>query len=142
MAFTGGCQCGRVRYSAQAPRDRSSICYCRMCQRASGQPFMAFVRFPASQVSWTTPPETFMSSNRVERGFCRDCGTPLSYRNVTGLNVSLTLNSLDDPSVVEPEFAFTPDARPAWLDRLDALKPMQMDYAGEPGFENRQAQPE
>ena len=141
MAYLGGCQCGRVRYRAEPPRDRSSICFCRMCQRASGGPFTAWVRFPADQVSWTTPPDAFASSSKVERGFCRDCGTPLTYRQVGGPNTSLTLYSLDDPSAVAPEFCFTPEAKPAWLDRLDALQPMHMDFSGEPGFVIYQAEP-
>ena len=80
MLFEGGCQCGWVRYRARGPRDRASICYCRMCQKASGGPFMAYVRFPADQVEWLTAPRVFASSNRAERGFCPLCGTPLTYR--------------------------------------------------------------
>jgi hypothetical protein len=41
MEYVGGCQCGEVRYRAEGPRDRASVCYCRMCQKASGGPFMA-----------------------------------------------------------------------------------------------------
>jgi hypothetical protein len=141
VTYLGGCQCGRVRYRAQGPRDRSSLCFCRMCQRASGGPFMAFVRFPADQVTWITPPDVFASSNKVERGFCRACGTPLSYRHVGGPNISLTLYSLDDPAAVEPDVGFTLEAKPAWLDRLDALSPMHMDFTGEPGFVSYQAEP-
>jgi hypothetical protein len=102
MAYVGGCQCGRIRYRADEPRDRASVCYCRMCQKASGGPFMAFVRFPASRVTWSAPPDIFASSNLVERGFCRNCGTPLSYRQIGGPNISLTINSLDDLSRFAP----------------------------------------
>ena len=39
--LTGGCQCGAVRYEwAEGPK-YASVCHCRMCQKASGQPFMA-----------------------------------------------------------------------------------------------------
>jgi hypothetical protein len=40
--WTGGCQCGAVRYQLLTPPEHACICHCRMCQRASGQPFMAF----------------------------------------------------------------------------------------------------
>lgn len=36
MSVTGGCQCGAVRYRADAMLD---ICYCRMCQKAMGNLF-------------------------------------------------------------------------------------------------------
>ncbi len=127
MDYTGGCLCGKVRFRAEGPRDRASVCYCRMCQKASGAPFMAFVRFPTANVVWSSPPATFASSAAVERGFCRDCGTPLSYRNITGSNVSLTLNSLDDPGMVEPAFRFSPEQKAPWLNNLDALETLDMD---------------
>lgn len=130
MNYTGGCQCGKVRFRADGPRDRASVCYCRMCQKASGAPFMAFVRFPVKNVVWSSPPATFASSTAVERGFCRDCGTPLTYRNVQGANISLTLNSLDDPSSVAPEFSFSTDQKAPWLNNLDGLATVEMDLTG------------
>jgi len=138
MLFEGGCQCGGVRYRARGPRDRASICYCRMCQKASGGPFMAFVRFPVEQVEWLAPPSVFASSNRVERGFCRACGTPLSYRHTGGPYVSLTLHSLDDSAVVQPEMAFSAAAAPQWCLGLAALAPAEMDFSADPDFKNYQ----
>ena len=125
MDFVGGCQCGAIRYRAEAPRGRSSVCYCRMCQRAAGAPFMAFVRFPAAQLHWSRPPATFASSATVERGFCRDCGTPLSYRQVDGPNVSVTIHSLDDPGLVAPEMSFSVGTRTDWCLRLAGLPPAE-----------------
>ena len=136
--YVGGCQCGRVRYEAVGPIDRTTVCYCRMCQKASGAPFMAFVRFPANHVAWTNPPDTFFSSGEVQRGFCRTCGTPLTYRNVQGANISITLNSLDDPGTVKPEGVFFPDHRADWLAALDALPVLDGDASSAPGFVNYQ----
>jgi hypothetical protein len=140
MAYVGGCQCGRVRYRAEEPRDRSSVCYCGMCQKASGGPFMAFVRFRANQVQWSTPPDVFASSNLVERGFCRNCGTPLSYRQISGPHISLTINSLDDPESVRPEMRFSANMEVSWCGSLSALPIREMDVTGTPGFINHQRQ--
>ena len=137
MVYVGGCQCGHVRYRAEGPRDRASICYCRMCQKASGAPFMAFVRFPAANVFWSAPPATFSSSNGVERGFCRDCGTPLTYRNVAGPNVSLTLNSLDDPAPVRPEVSFANEGKAPWRDDLDGLPVVALGGPDAPAIVSR-----
>jgi hypothetical protein len=140
MAFIGGCQCGRIRYRAEEPRARASVCYCRMCQKASGAPFMAFVRFPASQVTWSTPPDVFASSNLVERGFCRTCGTPLSYRQTGGPNISLTIGSLDDPESVRPEMRFSAGMEVSWCGSLSALPTREMEVTGTAGFTNYQRQ--
>ena len=40
--LAGGCQCGAVRYRLMAEPTGVNICHCRMCQKASGGPFMAF----------------------------------------------------------------------------------------------------
>ena len=138
MDYTGGCQCGAIRYRATGPRDRASVCYCRMCQKASGGPFMAFVRFPTRQVSWSRPPAIYASSNIVERGFCPNCGTPLTYRKIASENVSLTLHSLDHPDAVTPDRSFSPEMRPLWCLTLDALPVEPTPEAEEPGFVNHQ----
>ena len=138
MTYLGGCQCGRIRYQAAEPRDRSSVCYCRMCQKASGGPFMAFVRFRANQVEWSTPPDVFASSNLVERGFCRNCGTPLSYRQIGGPHISLTINSLDDPESVRPQMRFAANMEVSWCGSLSTLPIREMDFTTVPGFINHQ----
>jgi hypothetical protein len=49
-SWTGGCQCGAVRYRLLAPPNHASICHCRMCQKASGGPIMAFARVKKAQL--------------------------------------------------------------------------------------------
>lgn len=134
MDYRGGCQCGAIRYRAEGPRDRSSVCYCRMCQKASGAPFMAFVRFRVGQVHWDHPPATFASSNIVERGFCPSCGTPLSYRRPHGDYISLTIHSLDEPTLVQPELAFSADRMAVWCRTLPDLPTVEMEAAAVPDF--------
>ena len=132
MEFEGGCQCGRIRFRAEGPRGSSSVCFCRMCQKASGGPFMAFVRFPIQAVAWTTPPDLFESSNMAERGFCGRCGTPLSYRQTGGRFVSLTLNSLDDPDAVRPDLSLASEQMARWLRNIGDLpgEPVSPTVAG------------
>jgi hypothetical protein len=137
MDYTGGCQCGATRYRAEGPRDRASICHCRMCQKAAGGPFMAFVRFPARQVSWSKPPAVFVSSSIVERGFCAACGTPLTYRRIASEAVSVTLFSLDDPAAVSPEMAFSPETQVPWCRTLGDL-PAAPGSADDSGFDSYQ----
>ena len=120
--MTGGCQCGAVRYRLLAPPEHASICHCRMCQRASGQPFMTFARVRHENLRWTRgSPSTFHSSNIVERGFCSACGTPLSYRRVESATISVTIGSLDDPEPARPVLQFGVESKLSWTGGLDGL---------------------
>ena len=47
-------------------------------------------------------PGVFRSSELVERGFCRDCGTPLFFRYLTTERISVSIGSLDEPGRVTP----------------------------------------
>jgi hypothetical protein len=121
-SLTGGCQCGAVRYELLSAPEHASICHCRMCQRASGQPFMAFARVKEENLRWTRGrPSIFASSNIVERGFCNACGTPLTYRRPEAGTVSVTIGSLDDPEAVRPVLQFGIEGKLSWTGDLDRL---------------------
>ena len=111
IALTGGCQCGALRYRLDAAPS-GNICHCRMCQKASGGPFMAFGGVPnLSFVITRGALSIFRSSDIAERGFCAACGTPLTYRVLGGHRVGVTLGSLDDPNAVAPEEQFGAESR-------------------------------
>jgi hypothetical protein len=113
-----------------------------MCQSASGAPFMAFVQFRLTQITWSNPPALFRSSNIVERGFCNACGTPLSYRNIHGEYMSLTLHSLDQPQQIQPEMRFSSAAEPAWCRTISDLREAAMEAGTASDFVNYQYDPE
>ena len=99
--MTGGCQCGAIRFRAERLRSNPHVCYCRMCQKATGGPFGLFVRVDRSKLEWTRgTPKSFASSNIARRGFCADCGTPLFWEYDNGID--LTVASFDKAGDIEP----------------------------------------
>ena len=114
--LSGGCQCGAVRYRLAATPRGASVCHCRMCQKATGSPFGAYAPTPREALVFTRgEPKLFRSSDIAERGFCADCGTPLTYRNVTGSRISVTICSLDNPDAVAPESQLDAGNAVSWL---------------------------
>ena len=112
--LTGGCQCGAVRYELMEPPVRACICHCRMCQKASGQPFMAFATVKQEHLNWTRgTPGVFQSSNVAQRGFCKDCGTPLTFK-FEGDEINVTTGSLDDPTAAPPTVQYGVESAIAW----------------------------
>lgn len=119
--MTGGCQCGRVRYSVCVADDEAYLCHCRMCQRATGGVSIAFKNVARDDIRWETEPDRYASSPFAKRGFCGRCGTPLTFEfNEGSQNLDLTVGSFDDPSRFRPTSHFGIESRhEAWLDTRD-----------------------
>lgn len=98
----GGCQCGRVRYSARLENFDAGLCHCSMCRKATGGFASAIVEVPIAAVDWETGPDAYDSSPIAQRLFCSHCGSPLGWRPREGDRMDLTLGSFDDPSPFRP----------------------------------------
>jgi hypothetical protein len=116
--MTGGCQCGAVRYALYAMPE-SSVCHCRMCQKAVGGLFAALSKVKIGDFAWTQgTPGAFRSSSLGERHFCSACGTPLTFHYIDGEAIEVTLGSLDEPVRVPIVRNFCVESRIPWIDRL------------------------
>ena len=122
VRITGGCQCGAVRYALHAVPTNPHICHCRMCQKAFGSFFAPLARRAARQVrADARRAGVFRSSEPTERGFCRDCGTPLTFRYLDKDRINISLGSLDDPAQIPPLHQYGVEGRLPWFDKLVAL---------------------
>ena len=131
MSFSGGCQCGAIRFRAEA-LGSASICHCRMCQKAMGGFYGPFVTVKAEHLTWTRgAPAHFQSSNKVSRGFCTACGTPLTFEQVAG-QTELAIGAFDDPAAIRPKGQFGQPA-PHALDR----RTWRLTDAGAAGAQDR-----
>ena len=131
--LTGGCQCGAVRYALYGEPD-ADICHCRMCQKAVGNLFMAVAGVPLDDFAWTSgEPAVFRSSSAAERGFCRDCGTPLTFRYLARSRISVTLGSLDEPAKARPTIQHSIESRVPWWRELFDLPGMTTEQDPPPG---------
>jgi hypothetical protein len=116
--LTGGCQCGAVRFRA-AGLGNAGICHCRMCQKAFGNVYAPLVT--VDDLTWTRgSPAHYRSSNIAIRGFCRDCGTPLTYEP-EGAPPEVAIGAFDDPSRVAPTQQVGTEARVGWVVGVDEL---------------------
>ncbi len=123
VRITGGCQCGAVRYALHAVPKYPHICHCRMCQKAFGSFFAALAGGILKEELEITRGEmaTFKSSDEAERGFCANCGTPLSFRYFTSKWVAVSMGSLDDPASIKPTKQYGTESRMPWFHELVAL---------------------
>jgi len=120
--ITGGCQCGAVRYALhQHPHD-PHICHCRMCQKAFGSFFAPLTGVLQENFELTRGQlAIFRSSDPTERGFCRDCGTPLTIHDLHSPRIAVSIGSLDEPAKSEPKFQCGIEGKLSWFAKLAAL---------------------
>ena len=120
--LTGGCLCGAVRYQASGEPLNVRVCHCRLCQKATGQPFFARAMFPSAAVRVEGETAGFHSSEDLERRFCPRCGTGLfAQRRSRRDAISITLGSFDDPGALKPEVQIWTSRRIGWVESLGAL---------------------
>ncbi|MGH8456518.1 MAG: GFA family protein [Stenotrophobium sp.] len=120
--ITGGCQCGAVRYALRMTPQKTHYCHCRMCQRAVGNLFAALTGVRKDQIEWTRGASSYYASSSVaRRGFCAQCGTPLSFDYHHSQWIYLTVGSLDRPEQVTPEKHYGVESRLPWLNLQDDL---------------------
>jgi hypothetical protein len=119
-AKTGGCQCGAIRFRLEGEPFEPSICHCRMCQKAFGAYYAPLVAIGEARLTWTRGTlKYFQSSNHVRRGFCADCGTPMTYEAADGIAISA--GSFDDPASLPPVIQFGVEGKLPFVDRLHTL---------------------
>ena len=124
---TGGCMCGAVRYEAIGEPMTVAYCHCASCRRHTGAPVVAWVAYESHQVRYSKGKrKIYNSSPGVERAFCGECGTPLTWegesRRFAGkLITEFHISTLDDPLTYVPDRHWFDSERLAWFDIADSL---------------------
>ena len=101
---------------------RTTICHCRMCQRATGSYMAPLANVELANFTITRGElAVYRSSPVAERGFCARCGSPLTFRYTELDDISVTVGSLDDPDIAEPVKQFGTEAISAHWHKLTDL---------------------
>jgi hypothetical protein len=110
----GSCRCGAINFVANSAWKFIGNCHCAACRRSYGSIFSTFIGYAEQQVEWSGDRRLFESSPGVLRGFCANCGTPLSYQGQKWPGeIHLLLGAFDEQSDLKPTSdAFTAEALP------------------------------
>ena len=120
MSYTGGCQCGQVRYAIAADALTSYVCHCRECQKqsASGFGISAPVFETSFKISGTL--ETYSratdSGSQTRCYFCPTCGSRLYHKgaNRPGM-LTVKGGSLDEAGALRPVAHIWTRSRQKWF---------------------------
>lgn len=108
--ISGGCLCGRIRYSSDAEPALQAVCHCSTCRKNSGSQASFNVGVPLDSLSVTGATlKTYVdhsgaSGKPFNRHFCSACGSPIySNGEAYGPVAFIKAGTLDDPSWVTPQ---------------------------------------
>ncbi|MGW6202301.1 GFA family protein [Streptomyces sp. NPDC055089] len=97
---SGGCLCGKIRFTVAGPVDDPHVCNCAHCAKRSGAPFQWWVGFRADGLKWIGEGEpTWFDTHpgKTARGFCGACGTHIAARDYgDGTMIGILATALDD----------------------------------------------
>ena len=123
MQMTGGCLCGKVRYTAEADPVFTVVCHCRNCQKQAGTSFSIVVAVPDVAISTTGPIKTYDdtgdSGKPVHRKFCPYCGSPVitEVDAMPGLAL-IKAGTLDDTKWLKPTMDVYCSSAQPWVPTL------------------------
>jgi hypothetical protein len=109
-----------VRYVTEATPLLAGMCWCRDCQKIACGSATVNVFFPESAVQFTGEIKTLVkvadSGNKLERGFCPNCGSNLFSRTIepAGAPIRIRAGTLDDPELMAPQAIIWTDSAPSW----------------------------
>lgn len=121
--LSGRCLCGCVRFKVNGEILSAGHCHCESCRRATSSPVTTFftVRRSDAEIGGESL-RFYASSPGVKRGFCRNCGSPMSFQTDERPNeMDFYVASLNDGLHVEIHEHWHWDERVDWLNVTDDL---------------------
>ena len=117
--------CGAVRFTTEGAPSRIIHCHCTDCRRHTGAPMATLAVYWQDQVTFTgMPRKPFQSSDDVQRAFCPECGTSLTFetdlRNF-GQVCAIHLSAFDDPDAMVATHHSYYSEKIEWFEVLDDL---------------------
>jgi hypothetical protein len=121
MIREGGCLCGAVRFKAEGEPINVRVCHCRLCQKAMGSPFFARALFEQRALTVQGEVGRYPSSERIDRVFCKTCGTRLFAWQRHGTAAGVALAAFDDRNAFAPTEHIWSAEKMDWLQFADGL---------------------
>ncbi|MEH2049752.1 GFA family protein [Nostoc sp.] len=134
LPYTGGCQCGQIRYEIHAQPLTLYLCHCKEYQKQSSSAFGmsltvlrdAVVIVQGKPKAWTRKND---SGREVNNLFCGDCGTRLFHeRTYKPDTINIKAGTLDDTSWLRPVGNIWTRSAQSWVIISDQL----LNYDGQP----------
>jgi hypothetical protein len=134
IPYTGGCQCGQIRYQIQAEPLTLYACHCQECQKQSSSAFGMSMPVPRDAVvilrgqpkRWKRVSD---SGREVTCLFCGECGTRLFHNPARNSQITnVKPGTLDDTSWLKPVGNLWTKSSQKWV----VLSEQMLNYEAQP----------
>ena len=120
-AHPASCRCGQLRAAAAGTPVRISVCHCLDCQRRTGSPMSAQVRFNAGDVTVEGQSNvwhfTGPSGNSTDFHFCANCGSTVFFISEHSPGtIAIPLGTFDDPLAFTPTVSVYENRKHPWIE--------------------------
>lgn len=133
-SYRGSCLCGAVRFEIDEFLSEAAHCHCSMCRKFHGAAFATFASVHRSKFRWlsgTDSLERYTAVNGTMRGFCRHCGSSLTFFSPRAPEelVEVALGAMDTDVPVKPNAHIFMGAAANWTVVEDGL-PQYEEHRG------------
>lgn len=112
----GSCRCGAIRFEITADPVLVGWCHCASCRKQTGAPVAAFADFPRGALRFVAgEPARFESSPGIFRGFCKICGSALTFEDAGTQEICVHIGAMDHPEAFHPTAISHEAARLPWM---------------------------
>lgn len=124
MNINGSCLCGKVKIHLPNVSSEVAVCHCQMRQKFFSSSFIFIGKkignFEIIGENWI---KKYASSENIERGFCKNCGSSLFYWDKKSYHVCFPVGLFDDLENVQLTTEFYTEYKPSYLNyQEDTLK--------------------
>lgn len=96
---SGSCLCGAVSFDVTGALPLPDACHCSKCRKTSGHFFVSTdVARTALAIRGGENLTWFQSSEKVRRGFCSTCGSPLFWDPIGKDWIGVAMGAFDKPT--------------------------------------------
>jgi hypothetical protein len=135
-AIRGSCLCGNIRFEIRGEILELGNCHCSQCRKAYGAAFGTVAVVKRDDFAYRAGQEkirAFAQSERVNRYFCLDCGSPLPMVEDWDPLVGVPAGLLDDDPQIRISSHIFVGSKPAWSEIVDSLPQHEEWPPGEDG---------
>lgn len=75
---SGGCNCGKIKYSLTELPAEATACHCLECRKVFNAAYGPWFGVSNAVLTWNAKPDLVEKSNLAERGYCSSCRTPMT----------------------------------------------------------------